>query len=805
MDKEAFLHQLESAVTNNDKKSFTKIIYDLPADVVVGFTKEEFLRVIYSSHQFSTQKMDRLYNFLENKGQISLKAALNGVDELNNCLLSKFYYSLYISLSENNKEKIIRVLIKNTVACGKLAEMGIDCKENFETVVSLCSKARQIYPPKSADYAGALMNEGIARSKLADLDVDSKENLEVAISHYTNSRKIFSEISPEDYARTLMNEGVARQTLAEKGIKCRENLETAITLYVNSRENFPKISVDYASALMNEGSARKILADMDIDCRDNLETAISLYVNSRENFPKTSASYARALMNEGVARKKLAEMNINSQENFSRSKELYFASILILEKLGDGLTYPIALLNLNNLLKDNYYRTGDVQYLEEWGNYLGDIEKKIENRDIKYKDRLMARIHEIRASLLEFKGKSGISEASYEYYEAYKLSNEPFYKFMKEFCQARIDNKSFCQLVSNWKEIEKEGIFLDYYDYTVFECHLESALKKSIFRKDELELARQKLEEISIRTQSKIMKDRVSAYIFLMNSLDFCFEQGSYEDAAENVRKACKIFREFDDKQGCGMCECFYEALLENRNPESWRNVVQKILLSGEFSSNFYRVLCTYSDRKRTNILENSSIQILEKTSIIEAKIDNVQNTLSQIGSVCVSIKYQIEAGFNGTDAELKQIKGKIDNIQHDLDNLVRISNNIGGKEGECIREFASRILDLIKKEDYEALDRFSEKVVQNSSSITEIIESAKIPEKEKEEAKLNLSDFKKIPEILKEKAKSFSVDIARDVVVSLTAEEIVKLLVPVLSTAVFGVPIPSQILATLLAAIRTP
>ena len=64
-----------------------------------------------------------------------------------------------------------------------------------------------------------------------------------------------------------------------------------------------------------------------------------------------------------------------------------------------------------------------------------------------------------------------------------------------------------------------------------------------------------------------------------MNSLDFCFEQGSYEDAAENVRKACKIFHEFDDKPGCEMCECFHEALLENKNPESWRNVVQKIFL----------------------------------------------------------------------------------------------------------------------------------------------------------------------------------------------------------------------------------
>ena len=176
-------------------------------------------------------------------------------------------------------------------------------------------------------------------------------------------------------------------------------------------------------------------------------------------------------------------MGIDSKENFERSKELYLESISILEKLGDGWTYSIALLNLNDLLKDNFYKTGDKKYLEEWEGNLGDIEKKIKDRDIRYKELVMARIHEIRASLLEFDGKSGINKASREYDKAYELSKDPFYKFMDEFCQARTDNKSFCELVSDWREIEKEDIFLDYYDYTVFECHLKNALKESTIEK----------------------------------------------------------------------------------------------------------------------------------------------------------------------------------------------------------------------------------------------------------------------------------------------------------------------------------
>ncbi|MHB8100971.1 MAG: hypothetical protein ACYDEF_02055 [Methanosarcina sp.] len=940
MDKEAFLHQLESSIANNDKKLFAKTIFDLPADVIVGFTKEEFSQTISISHQFSSQKMDRLFNFLEVKGLFFLKNALKGINEINNFLLSKFYYSLCISLYETNTEKVKRVLVNNAVVCDKLAEMGIDSRENIETAVSLysdareifsktsadyaivlmnegsarqtladmginsrenietavslysdareifpktsvdyaftlvnesearsklaemgidsrehletavslCGDARKILPKKSADYAGALGNEGNARSKLAGMGIDSRENIETAVSLYGDAREIYPKTSV-DYALMLGNEGIARSKLAEMGIDSRKNLETAVSLYgdarkilpkksisyaralesegnarsnladmgIDSRKNLetavrfyddaeeivPKTSLDYALTLVNKGTARQTLADMGIDSRENLETAVRLYGDARKILPKKSISYARTLGNEGNAASKLAGMNVDSQKNFNGSKKLYLKSISILEKLGEGWSYSIALLNLNSLLKNNFYKTGDKKHLEEWERNLGDIEEKIRDRDIRYKELVMARIHEIRASLLEFDGKSGINKASREYNKAYELSKDPFYKFMDEFCQARSDNKSFCELVSDWKEVDKEGIFLDYYDYTIFECHLKNTLKNTIDEKDELRFAVEKLTEIRDRTQIKIVKDRVSAYVFLMNSLDFCFEQESYKDAAENVRKACKIFHEFDDKQGCEMCECFHEALLENQNPESWRKVVQKIFLSGEFSSNFYRLLCNYSDRKRTNILQVLPLQILEKASIIEEKVDNIQKILDQINSECVSIKDQIEKGFDGTAAELRQIKEKIDNIVQDLDNLVRISNDVGGKEGECVREFALKMLELVKKRDYEALKRFSEKIVQNSSSITEIIEAAEIPKEKKEEAKSKLSNLKNLPRILKEKAKSFSVDVTKDVIVSLTAGEIITLLTPVLSTAAFGVPIPSQIVAMLFAAIK--
>lgn len=467
-------------------------------------------------------------------------------------------------------------------------------------------------------------------------------------------------------------------------------------------------------------------------------------------------------------------------------------------------------MNFSNLLKVNFYKTGEKKYLEEWEKNIGDIEKKIKDRDIKHNKFLMASIHEIRASLLELKGKSGISDASFESYEAYILSKEPFYKFMKEFCQARSDNKSFCELVSDWKEVDKEGIFLDYYDYTIFECHLENALKSTVDKEDELKHAVEKLNEIRNRTWIKVIKDRVSAYIYLLQAFVDCFTENSFTEVAENIKKGCRIFQEYADENGQQLCEIFHNAVAKKRDPDAW----QEIIKNRKFASNFYSLLCEYSDRKRAYLEFNKFSQIFEEIKQVkeisirsENKLDEVQKTLEQIHSGFIEIKNQIEEGFNGTAQELMEIKGKIDTIEQDLDNLMQVSNVVGGKEGKCIRAFALKMLELVKKRDYESLKHFIEKIVENEADLEETIEKGKDHRKEKEDAKSKLADFKKILWTLSENvAANLTADgilKLKDVAVALTAEEIVKLLVPVLSTAAFGVPIPSKIVEILLKVIR--
>jgi len=106
MDKEAFLRQLESAVANNDKKLFIDTIFDLPADVILSFSKDEFLRIMNVSSQIYLDDADELFGFLDKNGLFFIQNGLNEVDEFNDFTISKFYYNLLI---KDDKDFIVSV------------------------------------------------------------------------------------------------------------------------------------------------------------------------------------------------------------------------------------------------------------------------------------------------------------------------------------------------------------------------------------------------------------------------------------------------------------------------------------------------------------------------------------------------------------------------------------------------------------------------------------------------------------------------------------------------------------------------
>src|SRR5659263_236419 len=224
------------------------------------------------------------------------------------------------------------------------------------------------------------------------------------------------------FASALSNGGIAYSLLSEMGTNAVFNLKTAMHLFQDAQKIFPQTSTSYASTAMNEGNTRLRLAERGVDTEENLNTAVKLYQVAQKIFPQTSSSYASAVMSEGIARQILAERGVDTEEKLNTTKNLYTKSILIFENLRDFGGYSIALLNLNRFFINNYRRSGDRKYLDEAKNILEDTEVKIKDREIWDKKLIIAQLHEIRASILEFEGKPGINKASREYSKAHELT-----------------------------------------------------------------------------------------------------------------------------------------------------------------------------------------------------------------------------------------------------------------------------------------------------------------------------------------------------------------------------------------------
>ena len=166
----SFPDQLESAVTNNDKKLFIDTIFDLPADVILSFSKDEFLRIMNVSSQIYLDDADELFGFLDKNGLFFIQNGLNEVDEFNNFTISKFYYNLLIALAGYNTQRVKFAYIYGATACCNLANMNFDVIENLKLGISLYQLSQEIFLVANEFYNSALMNEGIARSAIPVLN-----------------------------------------------------------------------------------------------------------------------------------------------------------------------------------------------------------------------------------------------------------------------------------------------------------------------------------------------------------------------------------------------------------------------------------------------------------------------------------------------------------------------------------------------------------------------------------------------------------------------------------------------------------
>ena len=829
--------KLETCIPNNDTKTFIDSIFDLTDEDIVSLSNNEINRIFSISKQINMENTDKFFEYLDEKGHYFFKKSQIGLDEINNNnIICIFYFGLYTNLCCVENDKLATILYHMGEACYRLSY--------FENAIILFEEAKEIFLPDSQQYLDVLLGEGItrqslanngiepqknleiaikifqyiekierlnsenlanlmgheanARQTLAEIDVDSQKNFKIAIKRYQKARKIVSHNNHSLlYANLLSDEARTRLILANIDVDTQKNLEIAIKLNLKARKIFPENSTSYASSTTNEANARLILAEIDIDSQKNLEIAIELHQSARKIFLQHNQILRSAytMTNEASTRLKLAEICGDKQKNIEKAKELYILSISILEKSNDGNRYSIALLNLNRLFVNNFRKSGDKKHLNDAKKILEDAETKTKNGEL-WGELIQAKLHEIKANLFEYEGKSGIEKAAREYNEAFKLTRIQYYDFMDEFNRARIDidERAFCKLIENWKDIEKDGIFLDYYDYSIYECHLKKAVDNSgIKLEDEFRLAQKKLEEIRDRTQIKIINDRVSAYVFLMYALVDSFRNDEFYEAKKNIREAYKIFDKYDDKDGIKTCELFSEAVINNEDPQAWREILRH---KDRLSCNIYRLLSEGADRKRD---ETGFGRIESKIDDISIKIDELK---TELNTGFGRIKEKIEQGFEGENEQSLDIINRLDDTQLKLEKLAEISKRSKGKEGGSIRQFSKQILLLLENEDSEGLERFVKEVINNEESLITEINDSTMPDKEKTKAKRIIKKFKKISGKAKKETESFGKNVSYNLAAALLAEEIIKHIFPLISTAIIGVPIPSQLLELLSKAI---
>jgi gas vesicle protein len=262
-----------------------------------------------------------------------------------------------------------------------------------------------------------------------------------------------------------------------------------------------------------------------------------------------------------------------------------------------------------------------------------------------------------------------------------------------------------------------------------------------------------------------------------------------------------------------------------------------------DLSSNIYRLVHDYAAKKKDDIEANmreNAEHIYDKMDQINKDfrnaligINNIQKTLDQMNSKCTMIKENIEANFlDGTVKELRLIKSEIDDVNEGIKQLITDSYNVdkeNGKDGENIRKISQKMLDLIANGDREAIEFFENKIIEKSDIISKAIDdNQNASPEQKEEAKSCLNGFKSIKRTLEKKfgdcrigqlfttipvnqnlrvvgdaAAEFGGDVKDHIFVGITTGIILRLLLPIVSTLLIGIPIPSPVVDIFLEAMR--
>jgi len=643
-----------------------------------------------------------------------------------------------------------------------LADMGIETRKNLKKIITICRKAKQI--PNIDNYLFKLLffPEGMAHLLLANLDINPIDNISDAIELMKQSQELF-ESNDTNLAGALLNEGYAKIFLADRDIEAEKNLLDAINIFQKAISIVNPSHPLYASILMAKGIAYKDLAKTGLNSEENFQNSITSFKDTRNHSSSDSVSFTRAIINEGIVHILLAKRGSAGTTEFSKGLDLLEYSIKQYYSFGDGYGYSTGLNIAIQAYIEAYYVSGNSMFFERGRNFLVKASLKIKDCDVEFQKNTEAKLHVFQAVLHQYHQTPEFDLAAREYNEAYKLSGEDYYKFMDDFCRAQDSKLSFCNFIETWKDIKKTELMPEFFAFAVFECHIERSLNSSVNEENEIKSALLALEDIRDKTKNNLLKTRFEGYIALIRAVLYCIEKKQFTEAKSEVKKGCEVFREYDDRAGIKMCEIFHDAILVPENRDGWRNAMIRCQpLTGNIATLLYR----YTDRREKELdLHNF---------YLNDRIDHFESSMH-------SRFDQTDSKINSLQDEMKRLNNELKNQLQEINSLSKMGSD---QERNDLKIISSEFSRLIKENKNDQLLLFSDKICKEKAVLIDIINSSSLTPDEKIQLVKRIEHLANIEPTNVEKINEFGKDILKEIPASVTAEIILKELVPLLKTA---------------------
>ena len=600
----------------------------------------------------------------------------------------------------SNNINYARAILNNGFAHLLLAEIGIDPETNFNKARKKQKNARDNLNVRSVDYGRTLLNEGKAYLGLANLAINAGKNPEDNLNESIKLlRKAIRNLPKNgfDYISSTITLGQAlTKKFAQSNVDIESNFIEIETLLREARNNIPKTSFDCANSFGTQGTAHLIIAYYGIEPEKNLKECIKLQQNAIDILPMNRSNYAIAIMNQAVAYSNLAEIDVDAEDNFQAAEQSYIMAANIFFEAKDGWNYPLAILGIYAVYRNIFWKSGDKSYLEKASNCLKYTINSIDSWDVFGKNKILGNLCAVEADLYEL--KEDYYNAGLKYNEAYSLIKNEYYRFMCEFCGAKYSTnpKSFCAFVYSWGEFDKNNIFLDYYDFATFECHLEEALENEALRFDELSKAKIKLDEIFDRTQIFHIKERVGACIDILNAYLNYFpendEDRNEEEAKKHISSACSIFKTQGYVCEVNLCNRFAKAMKNKDKPDVWLNLI-KNNLANNLSKLIGEAAINETMKSQTRGVQADLVDIKAMVEEIKTSVENLMVSLKP--GISEELVITVGAEFCGTGVQ-KVITIPLQEISYaELDeDLAKIKNDAIFK----LTSLPSRLVPKVKE-----------------------------------------------------------------------------------------------------------